>query len=526
MKEYKNIDELFRDGLKNFEATPSPAVWQNIEKGIMPSAGSSSLISGTVKWISALMVTIFTGLAIFYFAEKNPETVIGLQTLKNENINKKTSGSGLPVAKKTTDASKQTSDQSANNYNSKTIEIQTSGILTEKQKNIDTRNVNSQLKNNVTANTSNTYHTPENIDKNISTTNKTSATYGYPLTKKSTVYKTDINNSAKQAPAKVIHGNTKISAGKLNVLRRNQNAGFTTKPTLKQINTYASYDSGAEKPQTIKSDNNNHVKNLKSKNITIDNGELTALFPEDKTVIHNAKQIARFKKRIHSYTGFSASSGVICYKNSGEKQLTWSVDGIAGMNFKKFYLETGIGYRYMRQTGNYRIDFRTYDSIGYYNEVTSYEVDPNDENNIILHYKEITVFDSIHHVAFTSPEFNYRYLTIPLKAGYSFWNKKRMFMALESGIEYSYLVSSVVPGTGFDQQGDITQIINQTESRSSNIWKINIDLRFGYRLNNNILLLFQPGYGKYVTSVYDTKKGFPEEKPCLVNFKGALLFDF
>jgi len=31
MKEKKNIDNIFTEGFKKFEATPSPRVWENIQ---------------------------------------------------------------------------------------------------------------------------------------------------------------------------------------------------------------------------------------------------------------------------------------------------------------------------------------------------------------------------------------------------------------------------------------------------------------------------------------------------------------
>ncbi len=517
MKEYKNIDELFREQLKDLEVTPSPSVWQHIEQSVSGVPGGSSALPASVKWLAAILATVISGIAIYYIYDKVQSDNLISERIENVNINHQPA----EISAKATTISKTDVSAKANKEE----------VLTA-ENNYSTENIT----NNEAGEKLFTDTKPENADKNIKPTNNTHITPPQSnedvasvtaLTENTTPEAPSGALPKNAAPAKVIHKTKNVAAIDFRTLKRSPQTGFTVPGTTQKREGLPNTEQGASNSLVIKSGNDNRqVANLTSKNISVTTDNLTALFPEDATVIHNASQVSQVKKRIHSYTGISLSSGVICYQNSGEKQITWSTDGVIGMNLKKFYLETGMGYRYMRQTGNYQINYRTYDSVGYYNQVTSFEVDPNDENNIILHYKETVVYDSIHHVAFTSPYFNYRYLTFPVKIGYSFWSKKRIFMAAETGMEYNRLIKSVIPGAGFDQPGDIMNIINQTESRSLNTWKLNLGIRLGYRVNNSILFILQTDYGKYLNSIYDTEKGYIEEKPCIINFKGAVLFDF
>ncbi len=63
MKEKKNIDELFKDGFKNFEASPSPRVWENIQAVLKKEKKERKVIPlwiriGSVAALLALLLTV------------------------------------------------------------------------------------------------------------------------------------------------------------------------------------------------------------------------------------------------------------------------------------------------------------------------------------------------------------------------------------------------------------------------------------------------------------------------------------
>jgi hypothetical protein len=63
MKEKKNIDNIFNEGFKNFEATPSPRVWENIQASLKEEKKDRKLIPlwiklGGVAALIALLLTV------------------------------------------------------------------------------------------------------------------------------------------------------------------------------------------------------------------------------------------------------------------------------------------------------------------------------------------------------------------------------------------------------------------------------------------------------------------------------------
>jgi len=84
MKEKKHIDQLFKESFKNFEASPSPQVWENIQAKLKEKEDRKViplwLKLGGVAAILALMLTV--GNSIF-----NPSLHNDTPTITEENTN-------------------------------------------------------------------------------------------------------------------------------------------------------------------------------------------------------------------------------------------------------------------------------------------------------------------------------------------------------------------------------------------------------------------------------------------------------
>ena len=65
-KEFKNIDDLFRDRFESFEPEPPGHVWDNIKSHIQenPAKGGFGLKGGGIAGLSAILIT--AGLISFY----------------------------------------------------------------------------------------------------------------------------------------------------------------------------------------------------------------------------------------------------------------------------------------------------------------------------------------------------------------------------------------------------------------------------------------------------------------------------
>ena len=203
MKDKKNIDQLFKDGFKNFEATPSARVWENIQTELKKEKRNRKPIPLWIKYggiaaLLALMVTlgnlVFNPLEspsnsvtddkvvevdkeINHENSKNSyqttETQIATEDIK-EVINQKTDGASnkaLPNKKEVlpTEQSAKVLIASDNiNAKSKSQNLQTKNVLKEKNHNYDSEDriavVNRSSEKNETS--KNYKYATENVVKN------------------------------------------------------------------------------------------------------------------------------------------------------------------------------------------------------------------------------------------------------------------------------------------------------------------------------------------------------------------------
>lgn len=109
MKEEKNIEQIFKDAFSNYEAPVDPALWQNIENSIHPSAVNplEKTVSATAqKTIAVKAVTWIAGVAliasgIYYLAnrsDKTPETKTTISTEQKTTLPKVQTPSDHKVA--------------------------------------------------------------------------------------------------------------------------------------------------------------------------------------------------------------------------------------------------------------------------------------------------------------------------------------------------------------------------------------------------------------------------------------------
>ena len=88
MKEKKHIDQLFKERLKNFEATPSPKVWDQIQAKIKDEEKDRKVIPlwiklGGVAALLALMLTV--GNSIFGLTNTTPTITEEKTNLNSQN---------------------------------------------------------------------------------------------------------------------------------------------------------------------------------------------------------------------------------------------------------------------------------------------------------------------------------------------------------------------------------------------------------------------------------------------------------
>ncbi|MFK5855056.1 MAG: hypothetical protein QM503_02920 [Bacteroidota bacterium] len=248
------------------------------------------------------------------------------------------------------------------------------------------------------------------------------------------------------------------------------------------------------------------------------------------SIINDFKKVSieeymKKRKNLHFYTGASASIAMTYYSASTD-QMTWSADLIYGLKVKDYYIESGVGFQKMKEEGLFQIDYKTNDSVGYYNKVVSFEVDPNNPNSITYKTQTTTVFDSIEHHLLKSPLYTYDYVTIPIKFGYKFYQRDQFSVSAETGIIYSLLTKTYIPNVSYsDSKSQLIGISNNTPDRVEHNFRIHVALRLNYNITKTISLSAQPEFTSYINSIYKQPNNY-QTKPYTMGIRFGILFDF
>lgn len=242
---------------------------------------------------------------------------------------------------------------------------------------------------------------------------------------------------------------------------------------------------------------------------------------EPKIIVDYLKK----RKNLHFYTGASTSIAMVYYPTTTD-QPTWTADLVYGLKLKRCYMETGIGFQKMKERGNFQIGYRTNDSIGYYNKVTSFELNPENPNEITFKTTTTTVYDSIDHHLLQSPLYYYDYIVFPVKFGYKFHQKEQFSVSAEAGIIYSFLTKTYVPEVQFnDPESQLIGITNNTPERAEHNFRVHVALRFNYNVTKTVSLSAQPEFTKFLNSIYKPSYN-TTARPYTMGIRFGVCFDF
>jgi hypothetical protein len=245
----------------------------------------------------------------------------------------------------------------------------------------------------------------------------------------------------------------------------------------------------------------------------------------DRQIVTIEEYIER-RQKIHMYTGASASFAMSYYPTT-EDQTTWSTDLVYGIKLNKFYIETGVGFQKMKEQGTFKVDYRTNDSIGFYNKVLSFELNPENPNEITYNTKTTTVYDSIDHFLLQSPVYNYDYLVIPVKFGYKFFKNSQFSISAETGVIYSLLTKTYTPMVSYENpESQVVSITDNTPVRVEHNFRIHIALRLNYNITKTISVTTQPEFTSFINSIYTEKSNRKKVKPYTMGIRFGIYYDF
>jgi len=207
---------------------------------------------------------------------------------------------------------------------------------------------------------------------------------------------------------------------------------------------------------------------------------------------------------------FSASLAVLpefSYYNNGNSysEMNYWLNAGASYNISRFSVGTGLSLGYVYDEGMYRIDYRSKDSVGYYESVVGFTVDPLNPNELIYTTELKNVYDSIQHVADDQTRNRYTYIQVPLLLGYRFIETQHLGITVLTGPALSFLIARKEAKPYIDYpNARIIRIEDNSPNRISTSWQFWLSVRVDYRINKMISIFAEPSY-KYTFKAFETQ---------------------
>ncbi|MCD4696308.1 MAG: hypothetical protein K8S16_08730, partial [Bacteroidales bacterium] len=148
-----------------------------------------------------------------------------------------------------------------------------------------------------------------------------------------------------------------------------------------------------------------------------------------------------YVKKHHFGLGFSINPEFV-FNDENKTNRSYNFDATIYYFRSDWYIQGGIGFGLTEDEGLFNIDYTQYDSIGYYNKVSSFTIDPATGKPV---YKtEIEgLFDTVAYAQAATTKNQYTYLRFPFYLGINLRNFKRISIDLKGGIIYSVLVNKM-----------------------------------------------------------------------------------
>ena len=338
--------------------------------------------------------------------------------------------------------------------------------------------------------------------------------------------KSELNNNNTYEHKPEIKVSTTISNN--NEIFTNNNASTNTTDIVsdnnKREDSIGDYFSTSNEKEINISDYNSGIDLIVSRSIyAIENINSPSIINDFKEA-SIIKYLER-KKRRHFYTGASTSISMTYYSISTD-QISWTADLAYGLKLKNYYIESGIGFQKMKEQGVFQIDYKTNDSVGYYNKVVSFEVDPNNPNSITYKTQTTTVYDSIEHQLLESPLYSFDYFVVPIKFGYKFYQKEKISISAEVGVIYSHLTRTYVPNITYNEgDSQLIRISNNTPNRVENNFRVHVAIRLNYNITKSVYLSIQPEFTSYINSIYKQSDNY-KSKPYTMGARFGIYYGF
>lgn len=548
MLDNDKLDDLYGNKFNDFELPVSDKLLANIKKELVLPKNKNKIVYW--KWIlSCLILSATITFAYFTFTNSNKKQTITQGDLTTHNISNNNVSDKNPET-----PSKVIAETNKNNSTKNTV----NGISTQPVSLNETQSKQQGdiLKNNDPSTISKNSVEGTKENKNASNKKSNSAETGNPadnlnrsksISEKSSDKKNDLADNS-TAAKKIVDENKKQSnvENKKNAekneypISNKQSIGVNNKEDNNEQKTTSINNDNliAEKPKSdsginnasplIPANNDNGNKAaLENKTVTVSNDSLkqdsiakskSSLVKDSTLQKTNSEKTAEQKESASdkiayfigvnggpssSFRSLSGNDPTISSRNDVEKKiLTYSAGIDLGAIIKnKIILNIGIGIDTKGEKYSFEGLSPKYDTS------ETYEWD-----SIAMHLDTIPVYEETQKgIPSRSAQNKYQFLRIPVMVGYCFTIKEKWFITPSVGININYLLNA--SSSWFDPA--IRQYVSYKKSDnvfSSFSFAGRIKLDLGMNINDNWSFSIQPGYTRFLQSIYrkgDGKKLYP-----------------
>lgn len=199
-----------------------------------------------------------------------------------------------------------------------------------------------------------------------------------------------------------------------------------------------------------------------------------------------------------------------------------------GYTTPKYIIQGGLEFSYVYDLGDYMVNMATYDSIGFYEHINGFIIDPENPGNLIYDIQEVGVWDSIQHYSHQQTQNSYTYLQFPILLGYKAMEQGIFSAYIKAGPSFSILLNKNEPELAFYQPGaTVNTVDNYTLPRLTANVQLLVSLGLQLQISEKMGILAEPFYRYYLGNVYQLNSSNEQlSNPYGIGIRAGVFYTF
>jgi hypothetical protein len=285
-------------------------------------------------------------------------------------------------------------------------------------------------------------------------------------------------------------------------------------------------------PIKVKSRNYDKITTIKPHHIAYlfpSKNKLDSIYDESRNI--NSPELGLvirndYVRQPEYWFGAQITPSVVYYPGKSNKN-SWSGEFTIDYMPSRFSLQAGVGLGYYKESGEYQVSYSSYDSVGFYYDVSTFSLYPENPDSVLFELNEISIYDTVDHIVVSEIQNQYLYLRLPVKLGYNLFDTKKLSCHLHGGLVFSLLAWKDEPDVSIPA-ADITRIdIEETyPGRLSTSWQLTAGINFIYKINDRFGISFEPTYMQYIGKLYKPGFDYSDTRPYAIGLRTGIYVKF